>query len=149
MRTWRWCSSARFFKAGCNLVRMSHMAFFTWSRSYQGDCSIYLRVCSTWQKPCSGKSKYIVEMSGNNSFTFPRSCGKRSLNYLIQKFDRPCVRNITLVFWPVLDETWLTSSLERAHRECNVPAGCPWAWLWRACMGWIAHRFVSSKCLTR
>jgi len=30
-----------------------------------------LRVCSTWQKPCSGK--YVVAKPSNISFTFPES----------------------------------------------------------------------------
>jgi len=45
------CSGTTIFKAGCTLVSLNGVSQILFmARRLQ-----YLRMCSTWQKPCSGK----------------------------------------------------------------------------------------------
>ena len=68
------------FEAGCKLVSLIRVAFPT-VLLMSKRLRYLLRMCSTWLKSCS--ATYIgVSTSGNNSFTFPQTYGKRSLHLM-------------------------------------------------------------------
>jgi len=106
---------------GCKLV--SRM---TLPRSCPDDCGIYLlRVCSSWQKPCS--AKYIVGKVSNNCLTFLQSSGNRPL-LLIQKFDHPLIWNIardSSSLWMSMARSWMVqshSSMLASRQKAILPS---------------------------
>ena len=55
MQTLQWCLSASFLKVGCKVVSLNGVSLIL---LISRQLWYLLRVCSTWQKPCSGK--YVV-----------------------------------------------------------------------------------------
>jgi len=110
LRSLRWCLFASFFKASCKSISLngvSPILFMSKRLRY------LLPVCSTWQKPCSGK--YIVGNPSNISFTILQSSGKSSLQ-LIQKFDHPCVKyNGGFILALDVDKTFLDGGIAFAY----------------------------------